>query len=99
MDSVDGRAAQTLLLHRGAVAVRMRIDVAISIANPVSFTDAPLALGAKRAWLQVGKEAAKYIALFVILCIYAPLSFGGGRQLYHHYQPAGCVRRYVCVAS
>lgn len=81
------------------MAVRMRTDVAIAIANPVSFTDVPLALRVSQAWLQVGKEAAKYIALFVSLCIYAPLSFGGGRQLYHHYQPAGCVRRYVCAAS
>lgn len=99
MGSVHGRAAQTLLLHRGAVTVRMRPDTATVIANPVSFTGAPLTLRAEQAWLQVGKEAAKYTALFVSLCVYAPLSFGGGRQLYCHYQPAACVRMYVCVAS
>lgn len=73
MGSVDGRAAQTLLLHRGAVTVKMRHDTATVIANPDSFTGAPLALRAEQAWLQVGKEAAKYIALFLyaymLLCL------------------------------
>lgn len=48
----------------------------VLIANLTSFTDAPLALGAGNAWLQVGKERTRNVALFATwlsFCMYTPL--------------------------
>lgn len=77
----------------------------VLIANLTSFTDAPLALGAGNAWLQVGKERTRNVALFAtwlsqLLHVYtSPLSFGGGGELYSHYQPAGCCRGCIFTGN